>query len=71
MLNQDDGIDLVKYGALWQKVQDMDKKMDKMENQIEQLLELANKGRGGLWFGMSIVSGISVLIGYVISYWKN
>jgi hypothetical protein len=71
VLNQDDGIDLVKYGALWQKVQDMDKKMDKMENQIEQLLELANKGRGGLWFGMSIVSGISVLIGYVISYWKN
>ena len=71
VLNQDDGIDLVKYGALWQKVQDMDKKMDKMENQIEQLLELANKGRGGLWFGMSIVSAISVLIGYVISYWKS
>ena len=71
MLNQDDGIDLVKYGALWQKVQDMDKKMDKMENQIEQLLELANKGRGGLWFGMSIISGISVVIGYLISYWKS
>ena len=24
-------IDLVKYGVLWQKVQDMDKKMDKVE----------------------------------------
>lgn len=71
MLNQDDGIDLVKYGALWQKVQDMDKKMDKMENQIEQLLELANKGRGGLWFGMSVIAGISAIIGYLLNYFKS
>ncbi len=71
MLNQDDGIDLVKYGALWQKVQDMDKKMDKMENQIEQLLELANKGRGGLWFGMSVIAGISAIVGYLLNYFKS
>ena len=64
-------IDPVKYGVLWQKVQDMDKKVDKMESQLEQLLELANKGKGGLWFGMSIVSGISVLVGYLISFWKQ
>lgn len=64
-------IDPVKYGVLWQKVQDMDKKVDKMESQLEQLLELANKGKGGLWFGMSIVSGISVLVGYLISFWKH
>jgi hypothetical protein len=51
-------IDLVKYGVLWQKVQDMDKKMDKVERQLEELVALANKGRGGLWFGMTIVSGV-------------
>ena len=64
-------IDPVKYGVLWQKVQDMDKKVDKMESQLDQLLELANKGKGGLWFGMSIVSAISVLVGYLISFWKH
>ena len=64
-------IDPIRYGVLWQKVQDMDKKVDKMERQLEQLLELANKGKGGLWFGMSIVSGISVIVGYVISAWKH
>lgn len=64
-------IDLVKYGVLWQKVQDMDKKMDKVERQLEELVALANKGKGGLWFGMSIVSSISVLIGYIISLWKH
>jgi hypothetical protein len=64
-------IDLVKYGVLWQKVQDMDKKMDKVERQLEELVALANKGRGGLWFGMSIISGTSVIVGYLLNYWKS
>jgi hypothetical protein len=68
---QQEGIDLVKYGVLWQKVQEMDKKVDKLERNIEELLALANKGKGGLWFGMSIVSGISVIVGYIISLWKH
>jgi hypothetical protein len=64
-------IDLVKYGVLWQKVQDMDKKVDKMERNVEELLALANKGKGGLWFGMTVVSGVSVVVGYLISIWKH
>jgi len=68
---QQEGIDLVKYGVLWQKVQDMDKKVDKMERNVEELLALANKGKGGLWFGMSIVSGVSAVVGYVLNYFKH
>jgi hypothetical protein len=64
-------IDLVKYGVLWQKVQDMDKKMDKVERQLEELVALANKGRGGLWFGMTVVSGASAVVGYFLSYFKH
>jgi hypothetical protein len=64
-------IDLVKYGVLWQKVQDMDKKMDKVERQLEELVALANKGRGGLWFGMTVVSGASAVVGYFLNYWKH
>ena len=64
-------IDLVKYGVLWQKVQDIDKKVDKMERNVEELLALANKGRGGLWFGMTVVSGASAVVGYIISIWKH
>jgi hypothetical protein len=52
----DGEIDLFKYGVLWQKVQDMDKKVDKMERNVEELLALANKGRGGFWAGMTIAS---------------
>ena len=68
-------IDLVKYGVIWQKVEDyerrfddMDKKMTKMEGQLEQLVALANQGRGGFWAGMALVSAISSAMGYV-SHW--
>ena len=64
-------IDPVKYGVLWQRVQEIDRKMDKMENQIDQLLTLANKSKGGLWVGMSIVSALSAFVGFIVSHIKG
>lgn len=64
-------IDPIKYGVLWERVQTMDKKIDKMERQIEQLLELANRGKGGLWFGMAIASAASGFVGFVIALLKR
>ena len=61
-------IDPVKYGVLWQKVQDLDKKVDKLESGMEELLALANKGKGGFWAGMALVSGVSSVVGY-FSHW--
>lgn len=71
VMSESNEIDLVKYGVLWQKVQDMDKKVDKMERNVEELLALANKGKGGLWFGMSIVSGVSAVVGYALNYFRH
>ncbi len=71
-------IDPVKYGVLWQKVQDyerrfdqMETKMDKMEDQLEHLVALANQGRGGFWAGMAFVSFISSAIGFGTSWIKG
>lgn len=71
-------IDLVKYGVLWQKVEDyerrfddMDKKMDKMEDQLAHLVALANQGRGGFWAGMALVSAISSVIGYIANWYHK
>ena len=71
-------IDPVKYGVLWQKVQDyerrfdqMEAKMDKMESNIENLVALANQGRGGFWAGMALVSAISSAVGFVSSYFHK
>jgi len=71
-------IDPVKYGVLWQKVQDyerrfdqMEVKMDKLESHIETLVALANQGRGGFWAGMAFVSFISSAIGFAFSWFRG
>ena len=61
-------IDPVKYGQLWEKVDQLTAKVDKLEEGMEELLALANKGRGGFWVGMMVVSGISSIVGF-IAHW--
>lgn len=61
-------IDPVRYGQLWEKVDQLSTKVDKLEVGMEELLELANKGRGGFWAGMAIVSAFSTFIGFVSHY---
>jgi hypothetical protein len=68
-------IDPVKYGVLWQKVQDYERrfdemsvKIDKMETSIDKLVEMANQSKGGFWMGMVAVSAFGSVIGYV-SHW--
>jgi hypothetical protein len=74
----DHEIDPVKYGAMWQRVNDyerrfevIDKKLDKMEGQIEELLALANKGRGGFWVGMTIASSVGAAFAWVAGQLKG
>jgi len=70
-------IDLVRYGALYQKVENyeqkfeaMEKKIDKMEANLDHLIALANQGRGGFWMGMLLVSAVSTIVGWFI-HWFN
>ena len=71
-------IDPVKYGTLWQKVEDydrrfdaLDKKIDRLEDQVDRLVALANQGRGGFWAGMAFVSLISSAVGFLIAWIKR
>ena len=64
-------IDPVRYGVLWQKVQDMDKKVDKMERQLEELLALANKGKGGFWMGMVIASMVGGAFTWITQHFRS
>lgn len=59
-------IDPVQYGQLIAKVSNMEAKIDRLERHIEELLMLANKGKGGLWAGMALVSFVSSAVGYVL-----
>jgi hypothetical protein len=71
-------LDPVKYGVLWntvenneKKLEEMSKKIDKMESKLEELVALANQSRGGFWAGMMIVSGISTVAGWVIHWFTG
>jgi hypothetical protein len=71
-------IDPVKYGVLWERVQnyerrfdEMSSKMDKMEANVEKLVAMANQGRGGFWAGMAFVSFISSGVGFALSWFKS
>jgi hypothetical protein len=64
-------IDPVKVGVMWQKVEAMEKEVAEMRSDIKELLAMANKGRGGFWVGMMVVSGISSLIGFIAHYFTQ
>ena len=64
-------LDPVKYGILWntvenneKKLEEMNSKMDKMELKIEQLLAMAERSKGSLWALM----GVASVVGGVISF---
>ena len=65
------GVDLYKYGKLVAQVEAMVKKIDKLEVGMDELLELANKSKGGFWMGMVIASGVGGIITYITSHWTK
>ena len=60
----DTNFDPVKYGVLWERVQVMDKKMDKMEAQMEKLLDMASRSKGALWLGIGLWSTLTGIAGF-------
>ena len=75
----DDGrIDLVRYGVLWQKVEAyeskfdaLDKKIDKMEAQLETLVANSNKQAGMAWLGIAMLTALSTLGGWAIHWFGD
>ena len=56
-------IDPVQYGQLIAKVDALETQVSSMQSDIKQLLEMANKSKGGFWVGMSIASVLSGIVG--------
>jgi hypothetical protein len=55
-LDMHDIIDPVEYGKLISTVDNLTKKVDSMDADIKELLQLANQSKGGFWMGMTIAS---------------
>jgi hypothetical protein len=75
---EDGKIDLVRYGVLWQKVENyedkfdaMQKKMDKMESNIEKLLDNQAQQKGASWLAIGMLTALSTLGGWAVHWFTN
>lgn len=67
-----DPIDMRDFGRLEAQVESQGREIGElkttikgMSEKLDELLALANRGRGGLWAGMAIVSAASSVIGWI------
>jgi len=63
-------IDPVKFGLLIGQVQTLEGQVTELQKDVKELLELANKSKGGFWMGMTIASGVGGLISWFVSHLK-
>jgi hypothetical protein len=54
-----------------QKFSSMEKKIDDMESDLKKLIGMAERSRGGFWVGMTIVAGISTIVGWAIHFFGD
>jgi hypothetical protein len=58
-------IDPREFGKLEAQVEALQKEVHALRDDVKQLLEMANKSKGGLWVGMSVASAIGGVITFV------
>jgi len=64
-------IDAREFGKLEAQVESLQKEMHSLSQDVKALLELANKGKGGFWMGMTIASFIGGIVTFVADrLWK-
>ena len=64
-------IDAREFGKLEAQVESLQKEMHSLSADVKALLELANKGKGGFWMGMTIASFMGGIVTFVADrLWK-
>jgi len=64
-------IDARDFGKLEAQVEALQKEMHQLSADVKSLLELANKGRGGFWMGMTIASFMGGIVTFIVDrIWK-
>jgi len=64
-------IDARDFGKLEAQVEALQKEMHQLSSDVKALLELANKGKGGFWMGMTIASFMGGIITFIADrLWK-
>jgi len=64
-------IDARDFGKLEAQVEALQKEVHLLSADVKSLLELANKGKGGFWMGMTIASFMGGIVTFIVDrIWK-
>ena len=64
-------IDARDFGKLEAQVESLQEQVSQLSTDVKSLLELANKGKGGFWMGMTIASFMGGIVTFVADrIWK-
>jgi uncharacterized protein YlxW (UPF0749 family) len=58
-------VDARDFGKLEAQVESLQKEVHTLSMDVKQLLELANKSKGGFWMGMTIASAVGGFITFI------
>ena len=74
-MDEKGSIDLVRYGVLWNKVENyeqkfeaMERKIDAMETDLKKLVLMAERSKGSLWALMGVASVVGSAISFVADF---
>jgi hypothetical protein len=56
------------FGKIEARVEAFEKQIDILIPKVDALLELANKGKGGFWVGMTIASILGGVVAWLIDH---
>ena len=56
------------FGRTEAQVYALEKQVDLLALKVDMLLELANKGKGGFWVGMTMASILGAIVAWVIEH---
>ncbi len=59
-------IDLREFGKLEAQVEVLQTEVHALREDVKQLLEMANKSKGGLWAGMAVISAATSIVTFIV-----
>jgi hypothetical protein len=63
-----ENFDMFKFGGLVNQVENLQAKVDSMDRDIKELLELANRSKGSLWALMGVASLVGGFVAYITNF---
>jgi hypothetical protein len=61
-------MDEILFGKMQARIEQLDKDVTELKGDMKTLLELANKSKGGIWAGMTLVGVFSSAITWIVSH---